>query len=246
MNYFNIAIKQISSFLTVVISICLATLYSCNPITQTDSTYSLTGRMLKDCSGDPYKNYSLTFYIPGAGLGQKTTELGTVSTDDKGYFKLSNIPSNQSANIYLKHTIDANYVTTWGSFTIPGSANIYDDNAVYDLGDYYGEFSLNAVTSILIDNSSYNNQDTLYIGYHSNHFQVISPIPDKFIYKFKKSGKGSRQDSYPSEEYITWGIGKTFFDSLYIPGAVANKDDYKFFTKLSFCTYPDTTYYSIP
>ena len=91
-----------------MLSLFIITLHSCNPLgSNTDSTYSLTGRMLKDCSGEPYANYSLTFYIPGDGMFTKKAVLGTVSTDDKGYFKLSNIPSNKNSNINLQH------ITIW-------------------------------------------------------------------------------------------------------------------------------------
>ncbi len=239
--------KMIFVAIVSMLSLFIITLHSCNPLgSNTDSTYSLTGRMLKDCSGEPYANYSLTFYIPGDGMFTKKAVLGTVSTDDKGYFKLSNIPSNKNSNINLQHIIDANYVTTWGSFNIPDSANIYDDGAVYDLGDYYGAFEEKTVIKFTIDNSSLLTSDSLFVGYNKNKYKVIFPIPSQYIYMHSITRSNARKNQLSKDDYLSWGIKRSFYDSLYIPNTGINVSDFTIKTKIEICTYPDTTYYSIP
>ncbi len=240
--------KMIFVAIVSMLSLFIITLHSCNPLgSNTDSTYSLTGRMLKDCSGEPYANYSLTFYIPGDGMFTKKAVLGTVSTDDKGYFKLSNIPSNKNSNINLQHIIDANYVTTWGSFNIPDSANIYDDGAVYDLGDYYGEYTKNSIVKISIDTNSFSVLDTLYIGFGSNNYITIYPIPDAYTYIYTSDGSNNRSASIKKELFRIWGIKKSVYQNIFSQNS--SSELVKLHTiksTITTCTYPDTTYYSIP
>ncbi len=246
MNCFIKTNRMVTTALVMVFAIFILSLNSCNLFT-TDSTYSLTGRMLKDCSGEPYKNYSLTFYIPGNGLGQKKTVLGTVSTDEKGSFILPNIPSNRSGNIHLKHTIDANYVTTWGNFTIPDSVNIYEDGAVYDLGDYYGVYTKKSLIKISIDPGSFDIWDTLYIGFGINHYSTIYPIPNEYLYDYSSNGSNIRVSSVKKELSRIWGVKKAIYQNSFVQNT--SNEYIKLHTIKSIvttCTYPDTTYYHIP
>ena len=224
--------------------ICTAIIFtqSCNPLTS-DWTYTLKGRILKDCSMKPYANYSVNFYIPGSAIGQSLDDLGTVITDENGYFELKNIPNAHSKHINMKHDIDGTSVDNWGRFDVPQSLINQADGGVYDLGVFYGSHSVKTLVKLTIDQNAFQSTDSIFVGFSTNNYKVIYPIVKDFIYTGgynHYNGLLSTKD----ETTLQWGVGKKKYDSIY--NELIDSKPFEFKVKLSTCTYPDTTYYSIP
>ncbi len=219
----------------------LITFSSCKK-TNTENSYEIKGRILKNCNQDPLANYSLEIYGLTTFNGSKT--LATTTTDPNGYFTFSNIAREDCADVYMKHIIDDNYVTTWAHFPVVPGLN--EDLKVFELGDFYKNATVNTLAVLNINSSHYRSMDTLYIGFDLSSYQAEFPIPQKHVYLHSSNSSYFRAESIKPEIHINWGVGKSFWDSLHTPFSGIEFKDYTIIAKQSVCTYPDTTYYHIP
>tara|TARA_R110002050_G_scaffold245367_1_gene382983 strand:+ start:50620 stop:51336 length:717 start_codon:yes stop_codon:yes gene_type:complete len=238
MNNFISYKTLISPSILMVLLVYLLSFSSCEKVI-TETTYDIKGRFLKNCNQEPIANYSIEVYVQ-TGFGSSRT-IGKTTTNQDGYFSFLNVPSEDCANIHVKHTIDANYVTTWGYFpVIPGFDK---DNGVFEMGDFYEKAVVNTVLVLNIDSSQFNSMDTLYIGLPSS-YKPVYPIPKRYVYLSSISSSISIPNIPSNGEFSPiWEIGKTAIDSIIKNNDISNN---KILVKYSLCTYPDTTYYNIP
>jgi len=224
--------------LLIVALVYLLSFSSCEKVI-TKTTYNIKGRFLKSCNQEPMANYSIEIYVQTGFGGSKT--IGRTTTDQSGYFSFLNVPSEDCANIHVKHTIDADYVTTWGYFpVIPGFDK---NNGVFEMGDFYEKAVVKTVVVLNIDSSQFMPTDTLYIGLPSS-YKPVYPIPRRYVYLNSISSSTSIPLIPASGEFSPiWEIGKAAIDSIIKNNDISNN---KILVKYSLCTYPDTTYYNIP
>lgn len=206
-------------------------------------TYSIKGKMLQDCNGTPIANYDLQLKYKSAGpLDEPSKILGTTTTDAQGNFTISGIPIEYLNSLYLQHVVNANDVDNWWySGSVKRPAN---DNEVVDLGTFYGEYELNSVVKLDIDNTKFGTNDTLYVG-NLGDFRALYPIPTTTILTFSKSQMNSLVWFYEKGLGLQWGIGKAYYNSLNTPNPPSDWELHRFFAKQTLCGYGDTTYYKI-
>ncbi len=77
---------------------------SCNKIFGVNGTYTIRGRFLKDCNGEPIANYAIRLEQNG-GLFSKSRDLAKDTTDANGYYEFTNIPINNKADFEVLHDI---------------------------------------------------------------------------------------------------------------------------------------------
>ena len=218
---------------------------ACKKAFESDATYTITGKMLTDCSGEPLANYGIRLrYKSGGPLDPKeSTVLGIDTTDAQGNFTFSNIPVKYKSSLAIFHDISNEDLTIWWS----GSVDVRQDGDVVDLGNFYGSHSDVALTKFNIDITKFNSFDTLYIGQGWNNYNYLYPISDNIIFEFGRNynvpGRANETDSFK----IFWGIGRIFYDSLSKNHYQTPDSKYHTFKCRAYtCNVEDTIVFSIP
>ena len=217
---------------------------SCNKIFGVNGTYTIRGRFLKDCNGEPIANYGIRLEQNG-GLFSKSRDLAKDTTDANGYYEFTNIPINNKENLEVLHDIKWDQVTNWGG-TRGSLGNIKDGDVI--TWNFYGSYQINVLLKLDIDASSFNPNDTLYIGRDKDNFKILYPIPTKSILTFNRNILVPSLSQLPTGGlfYINWGVGKNFYDSLNKPNTLIDVDNYTLKAKPTICVMPDTSYFTIP
>tara|TARA_B110000977_G_scaffold2219_3_gene3041 strand:- start:3543 stop:4199 length:657 start_codon:yes stop_codon:yes gene_type:complete len=205
------------------ILIALSVFLSCKKDEPQEETESITlsGRILKDCSLEPYRNTYMRLVVHMPPGNWENTKVYGFFSDSSGYF---------NHNI-TKKIGDYSSILQFDTFNIsPNSINIHS------IGTIIKKPFANIVVKLKINNS-YSMGDTLYFpNYGTNKWDTIPcPLRDTVfqpVYNFTHSGQPNLEDknSVPVIcHFSIWGglpyqkIKEDFFKK-YIPGCTGGLD----------------------
>src|SRR5690606_5338084 len=169
-----------------------------------DGNYTIQGKLLKNCGGEPITNYPLKLVYYGGFNNSDYTEWVS-TTDTNGNFSFT-IPVNRNKNLEIYHDI---YTIPWGGGIMPSVPPQNGDTVNW--GAFYEKLELttNLKIEIKLNNSL---SDTLYIGMGGS-YQILHPITNVAFFSFNQTYSRTQHiDSLTNTYY--WGIGKSFYDSL--------------------------------
>src|SRR5690606_23609184 len=115
-----------------ILIICVFSILAsgCKKILGSDGTYSIKGKMLRDCSGAPFAIYNLRLHHQGGPITYDSRDW-TTTTDLDGNFVFSNIPIKYNGAFRM---LDDEGKTWW----LEGGILIINKDII-DIGTFYGE-----------------------------------------------------------------------------------------------------------